>query len=125
MPTAELDCIIFDELGLTFRSVTNYSTKTAILTLEHNYPPGNSLKIQLDVNLLITTLKSNETQTGVWVNVMGYITDTGMPKAPGEDKKNISVQALVLWSAGPFNLVGYEKSLDQKAADERMAKQTV
>ncbi|PVH76211.1 hypothetical protein DL98DRAFT_296358 [Cadophora sp. DSE1049] len=101
--------------------VTGYSTKTATLTLEHNHPPGNALKAQVDVNLLITTLKSNETQIGEWVNVMGYNTGGQKQKVNGEEKVEIGVQALVLWSAGPFNLAGYEKSLDDKAADEQTA----
>ncbi|KAH9223637.1 CST complex subunit Ten1 [Leptodontidium sp. 2 PMI_412] len=103
--------------------VTNYSTKTAILTLEHNHPPGNPLKANVDVNLLITTLKSNETQIGEWINVMGYITGGQKRKAVGEEKVEVSVQALILWSAGAFDLAGYEKSLDQKAADKRTAQQ--
>ncbi|KAG4438795.1 hypothetical protein IFR05_005728 [Cadophora sp. M221] len=102
-------------------SVTNYSTKTAILTLQHNHPPGNPLKSQVDVNLLVTTLKSNETQIGEWVNVMGYITGGQKRKAIGEETMEVAVQALVLWSAGAFDLAGYEKSLDQRAADERIA----
>ncbi|KAH7407791.1 CST complex subunit Ten1 [Cadophora sp. MPI-SDFR-AT-0126] len=101
--------------------VTGYSTKIATLTVEHNHPPGNALKAQVDVNLLITTLKSNETQIGEWVNVMGYITSSQKQKVNGEDKVEIGVQALVLWSAGPFNLAGYENSLDEKAADEQKA----
>lgn len=100
-------------------SVTNYSTKTATLTLEHNHPPGNAFKAQVDVKLLITTLKSNETHIGEWVNVMGYITGGQKEKVNGEEKIHISVQALVLWSTGPFSLVGYEKSFDEKAADEQ------
>ncbi|KAL2073635.1 hypothetical protein VTL71DRAFT_10961 [Oculimacula yallundae] len=105
--------------------VTNYSTNTAILNLEHNHPPGNLSKAQVDVNLLVTTLKSNETQIGEWVNVMGYVTSTLRSTDPGKDKMEIRIQALVLWPAGSFDLAGYEKSLDQKAADERTTKQTV
>ncbi|PBP25107.1 hypothetical protein BUE80_DR003933 [Diplocarpon rosae] len=99
--------------------VTKYSTKTGLLTLEHNYPSGNSLKAHVDVNLLISTIKSNETQIGEWVNVMGYIaSDTSNHRATKDDL-NIHVQAIVLWSAKSFNLRGYEKSLDQRAMDDR------
>ncbi|PBP16568.1 hypothetical protein BUE80_DR012674 [Diplocarpon rosae] len=99
--------------------VTKYSTKTGQLTLEHNYPSGNSLKARVDVNLLISTMKSNETQIGEWVNVMGYITpDSNKNPATNEDL-GIHVQAIVLWSAKSFNLRGYEKSLDQRAMDDR------
>ncbi|KAH7356604.1 CST complex subunit Ten1 [Rhexocercosporidium sp. MPI-PUGE-AT-0058] len=101
--------------------VTNYSTKTAILTLEHNLPPGNLLKALVDVNLLITTLNSNETQIGEWVNVMGYITGGEKWKIIGGEKVEVGVQALVLWSAGPFDLARYERSLDQKAPGGKTA----
>ncbi|KAK0107058.1 hypothetical protein ONS95_003768 [Cadophora gregata] len=112
----------FELAGLTLYSVTNYSTKTATLTLEHNHPLGNTIKAQVDVNLLVTTLKSNETQIGEWVNVMGYITGGQKHKVGGEQNVEIGVQALVLWSAGPINLAGYEKSLDEKAVDEQTAR---
>ncbi|CAL3971574.1 unnamed protein product, partial [Diplocarpon coronariae] len=99
--------------------VTNYSTKLGLLTLEHNHPSGNSLKAHVDVNLLISTMKSNETQIGEWVNVMGYIAPGLKKNRASTGDLDIHVQAVVLWSAKSFNLRGYEKSLDQRAIDER------
>ncbi|KIN06691.1 hypothetical protein OIDMADRAFT_113385 [Oidiodendron maius Zn] len=101
--------------------VTNYSTKTATLTLEHNYPPGNKVQAIVDAGLLVSSLKSDETQIGEWINVIGYI------QAPrqklGKHSNNIhlrtEVQAIVLWSAGPLKLDGYEKSLEQQKLDRQ------
>jgi len=96
--------------------VTKYSTKSAVLTLEHNHPARNSLKAAVDVKLLLNTLKSHETQIGEWVNVMGYIEHTKQ-STPGIDDLEVRIQALVLWSSGPFNLQSYERSLDRKIAE--------
>jgi len=97
--------------------VTKYSTKTAILTLEHNHPVGNSLKVLVDVNLLLNTLKLHETQIGEWVNVMGYVECTKKKNSPKNDELEVQVQALVLWPSGPLDLQGYEKSLDRKISE--------
>ena len=98
-------------------SVTDYSPKSALLTLEHNHPPGNILKVHVDVKLLLNSLKSHQTQIGEWLNVMGYIERRKKQSTPKTDEGDIHVQALVLWSSGPFNLEGYEKSLGRKIAE--------
>jgi hypothetical protein len=75
------------------------------------------------VSLLASTLKSDETQIGEWVNVIGYI------QAPrqklGEHSNAIQlrtdIQAIVLWSAGPLKLDGYEKSLEQQKLDRQQS----
>lgn len=66
-------------------------------------------------------MKSLETQVGEWVNVIGYIT-ANPNKKPKEDKASkedpgLQIQALILWSAGSFDLHGYERSLDQQKRD--------
>ncbi|CZR59759.1 uncharacterized protein PAC_09653 [Phialocephala subalpina] len=98
--------------------VTKYSTKTAVLTLEHNHPPGNMLQAQVDVNLLVTTMKSHETQIGEWVNVMGYVTPQQSNTQAGQERLTVNIQAIVLWSSASFNLQAYEKSLDHRSNGE-------
>lgn len=98
-------------------SVTNYSTKAAVLTLKHNHPPGNSVKALVDVNLLLNTLQSHETRVGEWVNVMGYIEQAKNQNSLSIEDGEVRVQALVLWSSGPFNLQSYEKSLDSRVSE--------
>ncbi|KAF8862445.1 hypothetical protein BDZ45DRAFT_671185 [Acephala macrosclerotiorum] len=100
--------------------VTNYSTKTAILTLEHNHPPENLLQAQVDVNLLVTTMKSHETQIGEWVNVMGYVAPLQSKSKiqADQERPTVNIQAIVLWSSASFNLQAYEKSLDCRSDGE-------
>jgi len=108
--------------------VTGYSTKKAVLTLEHNHPAGNGIKALVDVELLLNMLKSNETQVGEWVNVIGYtvasIENNALMKDSAETTHNVRIQALVLWSAGPLKLSGYERSLDQLKYEEAVHRTT-
>jgi hypothetical protein len=92
-------------------SVTSYNISSATLTLEHNFHPGNEHKALVDVKLLVETLKSSDTQTGEWVNVMGYVTMRSDQKAA---VSSTSVQAIVVWSAGPVKLDEYEKTLTER-----------
>ncbi|TVY86350.1 hypothetical protein LAWI1_G006430 [Lachnellula willkommii] len=98
--------------------ITNYSTKTATLTLEHNYPPGRTLRALVSIDLILNTMKSHETRIGEWVNVMGYIQAESQPKHPVVKDSGVPVQAIVLWSSGSFNLQTYERSLDQQRTSE-------
>lgn len=86
--------------------------------MEHNYPPGNAVKAMVDIRLLLNTLKSNETQIGEWVNIIGYI-EAGQPIKRGElEQLSVNVQAVVLWSTGPLKLQAYERSFDRQKHDE-------
>lgn len=98
-------------------SVTKYTTKTATLTLEHNHPVGNLLQAHVDVALLVATMKSNESQIGEWLNVMGYVMNPPS-KETGQGRPAVYIQAIMLWSAGSFNLKAYEMSLDQHKASD-------
>lgn len=92
--------------------------KTARLLLEHNYPPGNTLKATVDVRLLLNTIKSGETQIGEWVNVIGYVEKDQLEKHTKTDSPCVHVQALVLWSTGPLKLQAYERSVDKRSSDQ-------
>ncbi|TVY38405.1 hypothetical protein LSUB1_G003324 [Lachnellula subtilissima] len=94
--------------------ITNYSTKTATLTLEHNYPPGQTLRALVSIDLILNTIKSHETRTGEWVNVMGYIQAESQPKHSVINESGVPVQAILLWSSASLNLQTYERSLDQQ-----------
>lgn len=107
--------------------MSSYTTKSATLTLKHNHPPRQvgqaekPIKVQVDVRLLLTTMKAKETQVGEWVNVIGYITANPNTTPKGdklsEGASDLQVQALILWSAGSFDLHGYEQSLDHQRKD--------
>lgn len=105
--------------------MTGYSTKAAVLTLEHNHPPGNQIKAMVDIGLLVETLKSRETQIGEWINVIGYIVSPQMsPRHSVAVMKAtaVSVQALVLWSSGPLKLHVYEQHLEKENLDTTIHK---
>ena len=104
--------------------VTHYTLRTAILELQHAYPPPPSHKSVLalvDVNLLLETLKREDTQVGAWVNVVGYV--EGVLEEGKTKKKDVEegrdegptyvrVQAIMLWSAGGVKIGEYERALE-------------
>lgn len=115
---------------LMWCSVAKYTTSTATLTLQHNYPAvaANSTTIALvDVNLLLSMLKPTDTQVGEWVNVIGYVTSQPVFTAKKERKSGsealkratVSVQAVMLWSAGSIKLGEYERVLAERQEVER------
>lgn len=74
----------------------------------------------VNVNLLVESLKTTDTQIGEWVNVIGYVDSaagvrdcTNRQTEKGEIQKTIEVpvQALMLWSAANINLAEYEKAV--------------
>lgn len=98
---------------LTEYSVTSYDKETATLILEHNCPVGNRIKALVNIQLLLSSLKSHETRVGEWVNVVGYI--VGLKgQQDSRDRPvetGINLRAIVLWSSGPIQLDAYERSL--------------
>lgn len=95
-------------------SVTGYSTHSATLTLQHEYPKGTKTRVGADVTLLLQNLNSEQTDIGQWVHVIGYITsiDRTFAKATvGSHTENIGVQVLVLWTARDIDISSYENTL--------------
>ncbi|KAI1381033.1 CST complex subunit Ten1 [Hypoxylon crocopeplum] len=94
--------------------VTGYSTHSAILILQHECPKGNTGKACVDVTLLLENLKSEQTDIGQWVHVIGYVTsvkqmvDRATMESPAA---KVGVQALVLWIAEDLDISSYEKTL--------------
>ncbi|MCJ1265652.1 hypothetical protein MMC22_005532 [Lobaria immixta] len=104
--------------------VTGYTTKTGILALQHPYPPPphRSLTAWVDVNLLLSTLKTTDTQRGEWVNIVGYVQgrttnlrpESRARKSRPDEVVGVKVQAIMLWSAGDVTLGEYEKALVER-----------
>ncbi|KAI5860102.1 CST complex subunit Ten1 [Durotheca rogersii] len=101
-------------------AVTGYSTQSATLTLQHEYPKGSKAKVGADVTLLLQNLKSEQTDIGQWVHVIGYITSIGQALAKATTTSEIAapaaiasvgVQALVLWTAEDLDISSYEQTL--------------
>ncbi|KAI4192156.1 MAG: hypothetical protein LQ346_004446 [Caloplaca aetnensis] len=121
--------------------VTKYSTVTGTITLQHAYPSPLSTQhscptAMVDVNLLLSTLKSTDTQVGEWVNVIGYVqgfVDDGDTKEKmkwgsgagprnkeklGQQARIVGVQAVMFWSAGGVKLSEYEKVVEMRKKTE-------
>ncbi|KAI3342496.1 CST complex subunit Ten1 [Ustulina deusta] len=92
--------------------VTGYSTHSAQVTLQHRYPKeGGDVEALVDVNLLLETLKSEQTDVGQWVHVIGYLTSVNQNSPRSKTASRIGVQALILWIAQDLDLGAYEKSM--------------
>ncbi|KAI0431678.1 CST complex subunit Ten1 [Xylaria sp. FL1042] len=92
--------------------VTGYSTHSAQVTLKHHCPKENDdVEALVDVNLLLETLKSEQTDAGQWVHVIGYITFVNPSSSRSKSVPRIGVQALVLWIARDLDLRAYENSM--------------
>lgn len=69
---------------------------------------------QVDVNMVLQSLGPEQIRTGEWVNVIGYITKITPPTDDGEREARsttVQAQAVLLWSAGSFDLRRYEASI--------------
>jgi hypothetical protein len=96
--------------------VAHYSTRSALLTLVHDHPPGTPKKVLVDVRLLLNILKPGETRVGEWINVIGYVVappEKGS-NTPSTIQSSVLIQALILWSSGPLKIDGYERSMDKQ-----------
>ncbi|KAK4449185.1 CST complex subunit Ten1 [Podospora aff. communis PSN243] len=97
--------------------VTSYSTASATLRLEHQYPADRpSVCALVNVDLVLERLGQQQTRIGEWVNVIGYITSihpsTDRRKPQGHGDPMVRVQALIIWSAGSLDVQRYETSVD-------------
>ncbi|KAI0537217.1 CST complex subunit Ten1 [Xylaria digitata] len=92
--------------------VTEYSTHSAQLTLKHRYPKeSNDVEALVDVKLILETLKSEQTDVGQWVHVIGYLTFVDQNPLGSKTTPRVGVQALILWIARDLDLGAYEKSM--------------
>ena len=117
--------------------VTQYALSSAILSLEHDYPCSHaSTTVALvDVNLLLESLKREDTQVGAWVNVIGYVEGVvgdGRVVELGEGNGlstggarivEVKVKAVMLWSAGGVRIGEYEKALEERLSVSRKRKE--
>lgn len=86
-----------------------------MLILEHRFPgQPHHVLAKVDVNLVLESLGADQTRIGEWVNVIGYIANTAsLADEQGLKSADSAVyaQAILVWSAGPFDLRRYEASL--------------
>lgn len=99
------------EIGSKIRflgCVQKYDVHTATLTLSSSGVSVNN--VELDVRLLLDSLKRTDTAVGEWVNVVGYITDIRRDR----EKIEVCVQAVMLWSAGAVRVEEYEMAVRER-----------
>lgn len=114
-----------------------YEVVTGSLYLTHNYPPtasGHQVFALVNVDHVLESIKSTDLQVGSWVNVIGYVTPAAAgaaktytvpaqaerrSKQDAAARRNVTMQAIMLWSAGAINLDEYEKALQMRKADEQ------
>lgn len=92
--------------------MNGYDASTGTLTVHHAYPPPpHACAVAfVDVNILLSTLKSTDTQIGEWINVIGYVQEREVKLG----HKAVRVQAIMLWSAGSIKLADYEKAVKER-----------
>ncbi|KAK5002539.1 hypothetical protein LTR39_006656 [Cryomyces antarcticus] len=56
------------------QSVERYSISTGTLVLKHAHPPTSMAIANVNVDHVLESLQATDTQTGAWVNVIGYVT---------------------------------------------------
>ncbi|CAF9906904.1 hypothetical protein IMSHALPRED_005388 [Imshaugia aleurites] len=121
--------------------VTRYTLSTGVLQLQHAYhhPPNNPTVAFVDVNVILESLKREDTQVGAWVNVMGYVEEVlkerkregAQEQGKTEQMKRkersvregpravgVRVKAIMLWSAGGVKIEEYERTLEEKLSLE-------
>ncbi|KAI9167597.1 hypothetical protein HJFPF1_03728 [Paramyrothecium foliicola] len=99
------------QLIITATSVTSYSIHTGTLTVCHSYPQDNNVVAVVDLDLVLESLNHEITQVGEWINLIGYVTPKPRSTAVAShvsDKQPVYIQALLVWSTGPFEIKQYE-----------------
>ncbi|KAI2605847.1 CST complex subunit Ten1 [Hypoxylon fragiforme] len=93
--------------------VTEYSTHSATLTLQHDFPKQNNIKVGVNVTLLLESLKLEHIDIGQWVHVIGCITSIKQRPLKTTDfsTATVEVQALALWIAEDLDITSYETTL--------------
>jgi Telomere capping, CST complex subunit len=102
-----------------------YELATGLLVIQHNFPSGSNHRALVDINLILDTPGKVDTDTGSWVNVIGYITATTL-LGPAKVTENLktsatSIQAIALWSARSINIKEYENALVDHQAEYNQA----
>jgi hypothetical protein len=63
----------------------------------------------VNVELVLEKLSAEQIRVGEWVNVIGYI--TLISNAANVKEPTVDIQALLLWSTGPFDIQQYQISV--------------
>ncbi|KAI9831673.1 MAG: hypothetical protein M1819_004739 [Sarea resinae] len=117
---ADLPSVAFGEKIRFLGCVSKYSISTGTLSLIYGHADNTPVPCvaHVDVRLLLSSLKSTDTEVGEWVNVIGYIAvpPRTMKKSTMamQRAQHVNVQAIMLWSAGAIKIDDYERTLEQR-----------
>jgi hypothetical protein len=98
-------------------SVQSYTPASATLLLHHRCPIDSRVEAVVDIRLLLETMRTENTQVGEWVNVLGYVTTPPVPKdcvQHPDGSRQVWVRAVLLWSTGPLKIDEYESHLESQ-----------
>ena len=124
--------------------VSRYTLSTGVLEVQHAYhPPSKAPTVALvDVNVILESLKREDTEVGAWINVVGYVEEVlkdgrirqaqaqgqmGLAKREGDRVRDgtravrVRVQAILLWNAGGVKIGEYERILRERLESENEA----
>jgi hypothetical protein len=97
------------------------------LLLEHAYPANTRPvpRAWTDVSLVLESTKSETFATGNWVHVVGYTLSAprrsrrNAERLPRPEQPHTSLQAILIWDAGPVKLGDYETVLGEEQLAEK------
>lgn len=100
--------------------VQTYDEDTALLSVEHRYPPGiksHYSEALVDLRLVLESVKRETVQCGAWINVVGYVVFVQREGRKGRGVVIVPmVQALLVWDAGAVRVDRYENVLREHLA---------
>lgn len=117
---------------MSIYSVQKYSIATGTLTVTHHYPNNLRYPAAAHVNIehVLERIKGDVLAVGEWINITGYITGgvtSGLGKRGKHKKENersVSVQAVMLWSAGQIKVPEYEVALEERLRSDSLMKKS-
>jgi hypothetical protein len=86
-------------------SLDGYDTTTGVLTARHDYRSNNHVA-KVTIEHVREQLPSTTATIGSWINIVGYVQQSTVSET--------TVQAVMLWTAGPMKLVDYERALQAR-----------
>lgn len=133
MPRLVRFAVAFLAFSLTsLHSVVRYDPLRGHLLLEHAFPKAVQSKYQVwvDVNLVLDTIDSQALCQGTWVNVIGYTRHTTSQSASNDvvelnSGKSITLQAILIWDAGPLRVNDYTSTLEEQRLAQRQVKSSI
>lgn len=80
--------------------------------LRHKFPvDGPNVLARVQVDHVRGSMSEEEGRHGAWLNVIGYVQEREGERPLEDGQLVVDVQAIMIWSAGAFNVEEYERAL--------------